>query len=304
MWGIFFEDINMAADGGLYAELVKNRSFEFNMPLMGWKELSDAAGNGSLLVMNRGQEDPDNPRFIRVTHYADGAYGLSNEGFRGMGIKSGDQYHFSVWNLPHAGSTLSLRIEVVSPKGDKFGSSHLALGGSHPDHDQWQKDTVSFTATATEPKAQLHIWFEGRGTADLDMISLFPQDTWQKRPGGLRADLVNWLADMRPGFIRFPGGCIVEGQGSGDAIPMESDGRMVLRIERRSLIDGTPNSLIVRPPIITSPMDWAFLNISSWPRISAPNRCLFLIAAWLVSSTPPKSFPSAISIPIYRTRSI
>src|ERR1700759_4581878 len=84
MWGIFFEDINMAADGGLYAELVKNRSFEFNAPLMGWKEHSDAAGNGSVLVINRGQDNPSNPRFIRVTHYSDGAYGLSNEGFRGM----------------------------------------------------------------------------------------------------------------------------------------------------------------------------------------------------------------------------
>src|SRR5579872_7519178 len=82
MWGIFFEDINMAADGGLYAELVKNRSFEFNMPLMGWTEHKDAPADGSLLVINRGAENRSNPRYIRVTRYSGGAFGLSNEGFR------------------------------------------------------------------------------------------------------------------------------------------------------------------------------------------------------------------------------
>src|SRR5579871_3816545 len=97
MWGIFFEDINMAADGGIYAELVKNRSFEFTTPLMGWKENKDNAAAGTVLVTNRSEESPSNPRFIRVTHLSDEAYGLSNEGFRGMGIKEGETYHFSVW---------------------------------------------------------------------------------------------------------------------------------------------------------------------------------------------------------------
>ena len=219
MWGIFFEDINMAADGGLYAELVKNRSFEFNMPLMGWKEHTDAPGNGSILVINRGQEDPANPRFIRVTHFTDGAFGLSNEGFRGMGIKKDEPYHFSVWTRRRPGSTIRLRIELVGPSGEKIGSARLnpdgggASGGTPSSSgEQWQKDTVTFIATATEPKAQLYLWFEGQGAIDLDMVSLFPQDTWRQRPGGLRADLVQLLADMHPGFIRFPGGCIVEGR--------------------------------------------------------------------------------------------
>jgi alpha-N-arabinofuranosidase len=235
MWGIFFEDINMAADGGLYAELVKNRSFEFNAPLMGWKEHSDAAGNGSVLVINRGQDNPSNPRFIRVTHYSDGAYGLSNEGFRGMGIKKGMSYHFSCWAQPRPGSSVSLRIELVGPAGQKIASARITPGSSaatppssiavkgssmpgmlpaasFSGDGQWQKDTVSFVASATEPKAQLYIWFEGQGAIDLDMLSLFPQDTWRGRPGGLRADLVQLLADMHPGFIRFPGGCIVEGR--------------------------------------------------------------------------------------------
>ena len=220
-WGIFFEDINMAADGGLYAELVKNRSFEFNMPLMGWAEHKGAPVDGSLLVINRGAENRSNPRYIRITRYAEGSYGLSNEGFRGMGIRQGEQYHFSILAHPHAGSTLSLRLELVGPKGEKIGTTRLALGAgsslvpggtASAGEADWYKDTVSFIATATEPKAQLYIWFEGQGVADLDMISLFPQDTWKQRPGGLRADLVQLLADMKPGFIRFPGGCIVEGR--------------------------------------------------------------------------------------------
>jgi alpha-L-arabinofuranosidase len=231
-WGIFFEDINMAADGGLYAELVKNRSFEFNMPLMGWTEHKDGVADGTLLVLNRSAENRSNPRFIRVTHLTQGAYGISNEGFRGMGIRQGENYHFSVLACPHPGSTLVLRLELVDPNGKKIGGARLPLGSGHGSAPVastgggpvvpagegsasipgWQKDTVSFTATATEPKAQLYIWFEGQGTTDLDMVSLFPQDTWKKRPGGLRADLVQLLADMKPGFIRFPGGCIVEGR--------------------------------------------------------------------------------------------
>jgi alpha-N-arabinofuranosidase len=216
-WGIFFEDINMAADGGLYAELVKNRSFEFNMPLMGWTEHKDAPADGSLLVLNRGAENKANPRFIRITRYSSGAYGLSNEGFRGMGIRQGEQYHFSVLVHPHPGSTIALKLELVDTKGGKIGGTRLALGagsstGGSAGGEGWQRDTVSFTATATEPRAQLYIWFEGQGVTDLDMISLFPQDTWKQRPGGLRADLVQLLVDMKPGFIRFPGGCIVEGR--------------------------------------------------------------------------------------------
>jgi len=242
MWGIFFEDINMAADGGLYAELVKNRSFEFQNPLMGWKEHSDNPGSGTVLVINRGMETPANPRYIRVSHLSDEPFGLSNEGFRGMGIRQGETYRFSVWDRPQAGNNLALRIELLAPDGIKLASARLPLhdgivqsaqqvsftpgssthptvapggAGSQPasfSTGGWRRDTVSLTATATEAHAQLYCWFEGRGSVDMDMVSLFPQHTWKQRPGGLRADLVQLLADMKPGFIRFPGGCIVEGR--------------------------------------------------------------------------------------------
>src|SRR5579871_3499099 len=116
MWGIFFEDINMAADGGLYAELVKNRSFEFTNPLMGWQVQTASPANGTVLVLNRGAENPDNPRFIRITHLDAEPYGLTNEGFRGMGIKQGEEYHFSMWVRPAASMTLIIQLQAPDGK--------------------------------------------------------------------------------------------------------------------------------------------------------------------------------------------
>ena len=207
MWGIFFEDINMAADGGIYAELVKNRSFEFAKPLMGWKILKSDTTTG-VLIINQSASNPVNPRYARIT-IAEGekSFGLSNEGFRGMGIKRGMTYHFSVLARQTEGSIMTMRIELVSSTGKLIGKTSLS-----PDDKSWKKYAVNLTSDATEPRAKLNIWFEGKGSLDLDMISLFPDDTWRNRPGGLRADLVQLLADMKPGFLRFPGGCIVEGR--------------------------------------------------------------------------------------------
>jgi alpha-L-arabinofuranosidase len=239
MWGIFFEDINLAADGGLYAELVKNRSFEFTNPLMGWTEHPSVPGNGTVLVLNRSAEKPDNPRFIRVTHYADGPYTLSNEGFRGMGIKAGETYHFSVWD--HATAPITLRLQLQSPDGRSIGAATLPLNPTGT----WKKDTVSFTATTTDLHAHLSIGFEGQGAVDLDMISLFPDHTWKQRPGGLRADLVQLLADMHPGFIRFPGGCIVEGRDLANRYQWK---KTVGKVEDRQLIINRWNTEFAHRP--------------------------------------------------------
>ncbi len=207
MWGLFFEDINFAADGGLYAELVKNRSFEFDKPLMGWKEVKQN-GTGTVLVINRTAAKEANPRFARLKVNAEnGAYGLVNEGFRGIGIEQGKQYNFSVLARQQGDENLKMKVALVNRKGEKLGEAEL--GGLTP---EWKKHTVSFKATATEPKAGFQVLLQGKGTADLDMVSLFPQDTWKNRPNGLRKDLVQLLADMKPGFLRFPGGCIVEGK--------------------------------------------------------------------------------------------
>ncbi|HWB28792.1 MAG TPA: hypothetical protein VG738_25135 [Chitinophagaceae bacterium] len=208
MWGIFIEDINMAADGGLYAEMVKNRSFEFNQLLMGWDEKKEGKATGSLLIENRGAEKPDNPRYLRVNvNSAGGSYGIINEGFRGMGVLKDSGYDFSVWASLHNNAAIVLRAELVNGKGEKIGEAKVAPAGT-----TWQKYSVHFTAAATETHASLVVWFDGNGTIDIDMVSLFPSATWKHRPGGLRADLVQMLADLKPGFMRFPGGCIVEGR--------------------------------------------------------------------------------------------
>ena len=207
MWGIFFEDINFAADGGIYAELVKNRSFEFARPLMGWKILKPDTTNG-VLIINRSETNPANPRFARITIVpGEASFGLSNAGFRGMGIKKGMTYHFSVLARQLEGSTLKMHIELVNNQGKIIGATTLV-----PDLKSWKKYSESFVADATEPKARMNIWFEGNGSIDIDMVSLFPDDTWKNRTQGLRSDLVQLLADMKPGFLRFPGGCIVEGR--------------------------------------------------------------------------------------------
>ncbi len=124
-----------------------------------------------------------------------------------MGIRKGDSYDFSVWAKQVGEQGLTLKLELQTPTGEVIGKADLAIKNK-----DWSKQKVNLTASATEPKAKLVIWLDGKGAVDLDMISLFPQKTWKGRPGGLRPDLVQLLADMHPGFLRFPGGCIVEGR--------------------------------------------------------------------------------------------
>ena len=214
MWGIFFEDINLGADGGIYAELIKNRSFEFFKPLMGWKIMrasaqKDVYTEGDITVLNRPEKAATNPRFMRVSlnNHLKGSLGLQNEGFRGMGIKKDLRYDFSVLYRQKTGN-IKMHLELLSEKGDVIGSTVFT---PTPTNNAWKKGEINFNATATDAKAKFNIWFEGSGVIDLDMISLFPSDTWKGRKGGMRADMIQLLADMKPGFIRFPGGCIVEG---------------------------------------------------------------------------------------------
>ncbi|HMR19830.1 MAG TPA: alpha-L-arabinofuranosidase C-terminal domain-containing protein [Sphingobacterium sp.] len=205
MWGVFFEDINLGADGGIYAELVKNRSFEFDDPWMGWKKLENVP-EGSLLIVN----DPrrkGNARHLHVNKSTDFEIGLQNEGFRGMGIKADNRYEFSLL-YRNASPNIRLRLELIDEQGQVIGQGKLALTESK----DWAAGAVKFVSAATVSKGKLNIWIEGTGQADLDMLSLFPEDTWMGRPKGLRKDMVQILADMKPGFIRFPGGCIVEGR--------------------------------------------------------------------------------------------
>ena len=209
MYGVFFEDINLGADGGIYAELIKNRSFEFFRPMMGWTVHPRQLPEGTMQVLNRQEDNAANPRYLRITanNAAKGSLGLTNEGFRGIGIKKDIEYTFSVmYRQPAPG--VKLHVELMNAAGTPVGGTVLVPGETGSN---WQKQKVHFKATETVPKGKMNVWFEGSGTIELDMISLFPGDTWKNRPGGMRADMIQMLADLKPGFLRFPGGCIVEG---------------------------------------------------------------------------------------------
>ena len=207
MYGIFFEDINFAADGGLYAELVKNRSFEFpNDPLQGWKAF------GQVEVRHDGPFDRC-PHYVRLSDpgHAHKWTGLDNEGFFGIGIKGGETYRFTVWARVPDGGASELRIELVNTASmgeDQFVcQAPLQVSGA-----QWKQYEVILTPNATLEKAVLRIFLVGdRETTDLEHVSLFPTDTWMGHRNGMRKDLAQALADLKPGVFRFPGGCIVEG---------------------------------------------------------------------------------------------
>jgi alpha-L-arabinofuranosidase len=209
MYGVFFEDINFGADGGIYAELVKNRSFEFFRPMMGWTVHPRQVPEGTLQIFNRQEDNVANPRFLRVSpqNAAKGSLGLTNEGFRGMGIKKDVEYTFSVM-YRQAAPGVKLHVELINTAGKPIGGTVLEPRQTGAG---WNKQSVKFRATDTAAKGKMNVWFEGTGTIELDMISLFPGDTWKNRPGGMRADMIQLLADLKPGFLRFPGGCIVEG---------------------------------------------------------------------------------------------
>ena len=206
MYGLFFEDINYAADGGLYAELVKNRSFEFPQHFMGWKVF------GKVSLKDDGPFER-NPHYVRL-EYAGHPHkqtGLDNEGFFGIGVKQGEEYRFSVWaRVPEGEAASKIRVELADTKSmgeqQAFATADLTI-----DSKEWKKYQVVLKPAVTNPKAILRIFLASPQTVDLEHVSLFPVDTWKGHENGLRKDLAQALADIKPGVFRFPGGCIVEG---------------------------------------------------------------------------------------------
>ena len=206
LFGLFFEDINFGADGGLYPERIKNRSFEFPNPMMGWKPLERSGAKGQLQIFDQGSvNDLPNSHYLRIASSGNG-YGLSNEGFRGVGVQKGAEYRFSVRARRVDNKPVTLRVEVED--GDRvIGESQVVISTN-----AWKTYEARLRPTETSNKARLNILLQGDGTIDVDLVSLYPTDTWQQRPNGLRSDLVKLLKEMKPGFLRFPGGCIVEGR--------------------------------------------------------------------------------------------
>jgi alpha-N-arabinofuranosidase len=219
MFGLFFEDINFAADGGLYPELVKNKSFETDDHLIGWKAIRGAAGLDNYLVSGDRPIGPTNRHFLRLSVKTAGPdAGFVNEGFRGMGLKKDAEYTFSVYLRRGAGSISALNVTLEEPGRSGPGPETAASGQPFAQariadlSTEWKKYSVVLKSSATVAKARLKLTVEGTGTLDVDVVSLFPKDTYLKRENGLRPDLVQLLKDMKPGFLRFPGGCIVEGR--------------------------------------------------------------------------------------------
>ena len=205
MYGLFFEDINYAADGGLYAELVKNRSFEFPQHLLGWQSF------GKVSVLDDGPFER-NPHYVRLAYsgHDHKQTGLDNEGFFGIGIKAGEEYRFSVWARVPDGGKGRIRVELID-LGASADRQAVASETLEMESGEWKKYQLILKPTKTLERAKLRIFLRDKNTVDLEHVSLFPVDTWKGHENGLRKDLAQALADIKPGVFRFPGGCIVEG---------------------------------------------------------------------------------------------
>lgn len=204
MYGIFFEDINYGADGGLYGELIKNRSFEFKQNLMGWTTF------GNVNVKDDGPFERC-PHYVEVTYpgHDDRRSGLQNDGFGGISLKQGDSYRLSLWAKAPQGNA-SIQVQLIDQVTDNdpqdFVSQELKITSG-----EWKKYEIILKSPKNDKEASLRIMLNGKAPVCLEHISLFPVNTFKNRKNGMRADLAQALADLHPGVFRFPGGCIVEG---------------------------------------------------------------------------------------------
>ncbi|OBZ13665.1 hypothetical protein A7975_12670 [Bacillus sp. FJAT-26390] len=220
LFGIFFEDINFAGDGGVYAELVENRSFEFGDSLWNWASRTSGSGDGTMEVRTEYPLNANNPSYLSVMVNAPAEadeFAIVNSGFGGIALKQGESYDFSMYVRSGKGDKLKLTAYLEGDDGKRLGETKLSLGevAASP-YAGWGKLTAKITASADAQSGRFVLGMQGAGALDVDMVSLFPQSTWKNRPGGLRADLVQMLADLKPSFVRFPGGSIVGGDGIGN----------------------------------------------------------------------------------------
>ncbi len=212
LFGIFFEDLNWAADGGLYAELVQNRSFEYSVAdnkdwdsLTSWELLERGGGMGAVTVETVSPLNDVNRHYAVLTVKSPGV-ALRNTGFDGIPVTAGESYDFSVFAKATDGSSVALTVRLESKNGTLLGESSLP-----PADGEWSRYTATLTATGTDPDARLAIVPSSAGTVALDVVSLFPHHTFHNH--GLRADLAQAIADLKPKFVRFPGGCLAHGDG-------------------------------------------------------------------------------------------
>lgn len=216
--GIFFEDINYGADGGLYAELVQNRDFEYALSDREgrdktWNSAKAWRVSGSRITFSIDSASPvhpNNPHYAVLRTDEPGA-GLINEGFDGIALKAGEKYDFSIFARTPASKNGKLTVRLIDKNGKNYGDASVKAIGN-----EWKKYSAVLTAKETVSEAFLELIPQTAGSMALDMISLFPQKTFKGRKNGLRADLAQTIADIQPRFVRFPGGCVAHGDGLGN----------------------------------------------------------------------------------------
>ncbi len=209
LYGIFFEEVNMAGDGGLYAELVRNRSFEDTEKPEHWWLIQGGSAKGEISIDTDRPMSEKNRRSLRLT-VAQGGQGrvsVVNGGYHGIALQKDAVYQLSLSARAGNGFTGPLTITLENADGKKIYAQAQVEGLT----DAWKTFTLSLTAAGTDPKARLVVSTTKPGAVWLDMVSLFPKATWKNRSNGFRLDLAEMVASLKPSFVRFPGGCWVEG---------------------------------------------------------------------------------------------
>jgi alpha-L-arabinofuranosidase len=247
LFGLFFEDINYSADGGLYAELVQNRSFEYSPTdrkewnsFSFWEYMTPGFSYGSLHVETTTPVHPNNTHYVvlNIEHVGKeekytgpAGVGIKNTGFDGMVIRAGEKYDLSLFARQFGDEPISLAVSLQTPKGTILAEDKISTSSK-----EWKKYTATFAPSVSSDSASLVILATTRGKLALDVISLFPEKTFKSRPNGLRPDLAQALADMKPRFIRFPGGCLVHGDGLGNMYRWKNTiGPIEQRVEQKNI---------------------------------------------------------------------
>lgn len=224
LMGIFFEDLNYAADGGLYAEMIQNRSFEYTPTDVNWGknphnnwyyftswDLSrDGAGISTISIETNDPIHPNNPHYLMYSALTPGekGVGLRNNGYDGIVVRKGERYHFSVFMRLVSGKDIPVKIQLIDTKKMPVAETSITVQSNG-----WQKYSGVFTPTADVDTAAFEILFQKPGKVAIDMVSMFPENTFKGRPNGLRKDIAETIAALKPSFVRFPGGCLAHGDG-------------------------------------------------------------------------------------------
>ncbi|HEY4787603.1 MAG TPA: carbohydrate binding domain-containing protein, partial [Bacteroidales bacterium] len=218
LFGIFFEDINYAADGGLYAELIQNRDFEYALSDKEGRDKTWTSTKAWSLSGDQGTFTIDtvspihrNNKHYAVLNITGIGTGLTNEGYNGIAVKQGDKYDFSLFVRNPDNKSKKLLVRLIGKNNEVFGETTVNAGSS-----TWKKVEAVISAGKTVTDASLEIIPQATGTVDMDMISLFPEKTFKGHKNGLRPDLAQSIADLHPRFVRFPGGCVAHGDGIGN----------------------------------------------------------------------------------------